>query len=375
MSTTTSTEAVKQPKRQKRVKEPVVEEEKQDLGEEAAEEIKKLKADLERLKEDWESREAEITLQEKTMRKKIKKMKETKKEMEQTLAAAAPKTFNTMATKTIALPANIIDDITSEEMRTYLVEMISRTMVLYGVDEIVVYRSALSNMQSDKLLKLLEYIETPKTLREFLFDPEDVDYSHVDKLKKMDAAHHNTTNRWTKYREGVVLEGVNKGMSLVNVGLGEGKEVIADKLVKAGVRVTLEMEEDAGDRLRRGLKTGKLVSPIEVKAAGHYWGYQIRQVDSFAEIDSGCPFNEYDYRVLITPGDDAEATDASNPNASYDDMSATKHLLIVFGERGVDMPITFNKSINTIGTALHNKRPRFEETLLITLAKLTNKLY
>ncbi|EFA80351.1 DUF171 family protein [Heterostelium album PN500] len=341
----------------------------------ATEEIKKLKDELERLREEFESREAEIKLQEKEFRKKLKDIKEQKKEVQSILESSAPKIFAKHASKSIAIPANILDDITSEEMATYLVEMISRMVVLFAVDEIIVYQSALSNSTSDKLMKLLEYIETPRNIRYHLFDLDDPDYKFVDKLKKMEAAHHNTTNRWTRYREGVVTDKVEAGTSLIDVGLGHGKEALADKKLQPGIRVTLEMEEDSKSREQNNsnskYKKGKLVSPRQVKEAGHYWGYTIRHVKSLDSLDAESPYGSYDCRVLISQ----DASAASLESTNFENTAQMKNIVLVFAENKDTRMADTNYTVNTLGSEILSRRPRFEETLTISLTNLTNKLY
>ncbi|GAM20130.1 hypothetical protein SAMD00019534_033050 [Acytostelium subglobosum LB1] len=339
-----------------------------------SDEIKKLKDELEMLREEFESREAEIKLQEKDLRKKMKDLKEQKKEAKDALEKVAPRSFSKTATKSIAIPANILDDVTSDEMTTYLVEMISRVSTLFAVDEVIVYRSAVSNSRSDRLMKLLEYIETPRNIRHHLFDLRDEDYQHVDKLKKMEAAHHNTNLRWTRFREGIVSHKSEQGASLVDVGLGPGKEVVADKLIKTGVRVTLEMEEDKGAAKGAGaLKKGKLVSPQDVKAAGHYWGYQIRRVDTLDEADETCPYESgYDCRVMLSN----EASDATPvESVNFKGTDQFQHILIIFGEKESTLSKPADYIINPLGSEIISRRPRFEESLTISLSMLVNKLY
>ncbi|EGG19495.1 DUF171 family protein [Cavenderia fasciculata] len=382
-------------------------------------EVDKLKKELEMVKEELENREAELKMQEKFLRKSKKETKDLQREIKSTIYKVNPK-----ATRSIAIPNDILDDFASEEMKTYLVEMIARTLVLFSIDEVIVYRSTKStNSTTDKLCKLLEFIDLPKNIRHHLYDLNDIDYQFVDKLKRVESGQHATSNRWTKYREGIVLDKLSGKFSLVDVGLGDGKEIKIDKELQAGIRVTLEMEEEHGKQINNANqhRKGKVVSPAEVRHDGHYWGYQVRSVDSIDNVFQDSSFNAYDYKILFTCNshDNQEVQDLKQQRLKEkqdifdNNLESQQHVLIIFAEREQQildllkqLPIEkedekeedenedkeeekkedgekkekkLDKSLDKIidlqsDNTLKSKRVRFEETLLIGLSSLLNKV-
>lgn len=79
-------------------------------------------------------------------------------------------------TVSVAIPAAIIDNAQSFELKTYLVSQIARAAAIYNVDELVIINSrgkhSSSLAKSDPtefFVRNLEYLETPPYLRKALF--------------------------------------------------------------------------------------------------------------------------------------------------------------------------------------------------------------
>lgn len=89
-------------------------------------------------------------------------------------------------TLSVALPASILNNAQSPELKTYLIGQIARACVIYNCDEIVVYDEYgsfnhtsdeyLESLEGDKkkhclakMARVLEYLECPQYIRKYLF--------------------------------------------------------------------------------------------------------------------------------------------------------------------------------------------------------------
>jgi hypothetical protein len=79
-------------------------------------------------------------------------------------------------TVSVAIPASIISNAHTRELKTFMIGQIARCIALNKVDEVVVYADGASEQSSDSdsnpclfLSRLLQYAETPSYLRKALF--------------------------------------------------------------------------------------------------------------------------------------------------------------------------------------------------------------
>lgn len=79
-------------------------------------------------------------------------------------------------TLSVAIPASIIENAHTRELKTFLVGQIARSLALNKVDEVIVYADGVTDQSSDGeanpclfLSRLLQYAETPSYLRKALF--------------------------------------------------------------------------------------------------------------------------------------------------------------------------------------------------------------
>lgn len=130
-------------------------------------------------------------------------------------------------TLSIVIPASIIDNAQSFELKTYLVCQIARAAVIYRVDEIIIvesrgrYASSLAKTNpTEFFVRNLEYLETPPYLRKALF-PVCPELKFSGLMNPLNTPHHFKADEWSQYREGVVINRPNKKGkgSWVNVGL------------------------------------------------------------------------------------------------------------------------------------------------------------
>ncbi|KAM9977592.1 hypothetical protein ACTFIR_011459 [Dictyostelium discoideum] len=360
-------------------------------------------------KKELENRELDIIVKEKEIKRQRKDIKEEMDKMK--VALNKQKVLleqNKNSTVSIAIPSNALSGIQSEEMKTYIIEMISRQVTMNKIDEIIVfktddYNEEDSQQQSDLnlLLKVLEYIETPSYLRDELFDTLEKDYFNVDKLNSINSCQQqpkegDDDDHQQLYREGVVTNQHWKNQSIVNVGLE--KLVLIPKRLNPGTRLTIDIKNSSngddgtgggsGDGNRETNDkyiNGKIISPSDIKKEGYYWGHHIRLVDSLAKVASTCQYEDtqnYDYIIMHSQyGEQFPSyTDVVINNAKK-----YNHLLVIFADANASSTVNPefklgsevlvpDTHINTL-VDFNIKKLRFEETLSITLSKLKSTFY
>ncbi|KAK5580256.1 hypothetical protein RB653_000271 [Dictyostelium firmibasis] len=355
-------------------------------------------------KKELENRELDIIVKEKEIKRQKKDVKEEMDKMK--VALNKQKVLldqNKNSTVSIAIPSNALCGIQSEEMKTYIIEMISRQVTMNKIDEIIVfktddYNEEDSQQQSDLnlLLKVLEYIETPHYLREELFNTLDKDYFNVDKLNSINSCQQQqlTEEKEELYREGVVTNQNWRNQSIVNVGLD--KMVLIPKRLNPGTRLTVDIksvennDQDKDEQQTYREKNdqyinGKIISPSDIKKEGYYWGHHIRLVDSLAKVASTCQYKDtenYDYIIMHSQyGEQFPSyTDVVINNAKK-----YNHLLVIFADANASSTVNPefklgseilvpDTHINTL-VDFNIKKLRFEETLSITLSKLKSTFY
>lgn len=208
-------------------------------------------------------------------------------------------------TVSIALPASILDNAQSLELRTYLAGQVARAAVIFQVDEIILYDEFACPDPLDErrrclshFAKLLQYLECPQYLRRDFF-PLQRDLQYAGLLNPLDCLHHlKSDDLHLPYREGIVMskktrENINSPLgSYVNVGLPSPAQV--DRIITPGVRVTVSFDVNdlTAERLKNRRKFhAKVVSPSEPRTKyGYYWGYTVRIADSLSKVFTDCPF-------------------------------------------------------------------------------------
>ncbi|KAI8377975.1 putative RNA methyltransferase [Radiomyces spectabilis] len=239
-------------------------------------------------------------------------------------------------TVSVAIPASIVDGAPTLEMKTILAGQIARILVIFNVDEIVVYedkiKPANAKIKADLFLaRLFQHMETPQYLRRQLV-PLSSDLKFAGLLPPLDVPHHPQLHEMTRYREGVTLEKAStaeQGGTLVDVGMY--RRVLVDNTLKPNVRVTVELKDPiAASETRKGQKPlqGKLVSPkLPREKAGFYWGYNIRLAMSFSRVITESPYKDgYDFTVGVTDKDGDDMY-----KGAVNKVKDFNHMLIVFG--------------------------------------------
>lgn len=183
------------------------------------------------------------------------------------------------------------------------------------------------------------------------------------------------------YREGVTLNRPTKEGKGSFVNAGMRKEVLCDKQLTPGVRVTLKMDpHDARTVHERKYMSGNIVSPSTPREeAGVYWGYTVRRAPSFKQVFTDSTFKG-GYDLTVGTSERGEVVDDL-------ELPAFKHLLIVFGGvKGLEfsletdetiteteVELLFDYYVNTC-PAQGSRTIRTEEAILVTLSGLRPKL-
>lgn len=242
---------------------------------------------------------------------------------------------------TIALPGSIIGNAQTPLLQTYLAGQIARTMVVFEVDEVVVFgeggggEGRSQNGRWDLfLINVLSYLETPQYLRKSLF-PIMKELRHIGIVAPLDTPHHMRREEWSRYREGVVCKNkIQKDgkagtarHSMVNVGLWQPVKV--DRALKEGIRCTVDLGTSPAEfKSKKSKAVAKIVSPDAPRKAGQYWGYRTRLAPSISKVFSECPYpGGYD----CTIGTSERGTNVYDPDLVIEGINEAEHILVVFG--------------------------------------------
>lgn len=296
-------------------------------------------------------------------------------------------------TVSVALPSSLIQNAQTRELKTWLVGQIARSLVLFEIDEIIIYvdtaveaskasglkkanedqavSSELFNSPAVFITRLLQYLETPTYLRKSLF-PLQYDLKFAGLLPPLDIPHHIKRDENSRYREGVVIEIDKNDSSSDKVDVGLNHHVHINRTLQPNVRVTIQMLND---------KKGKIVSPsVPRKDHGTYWGYSTRIATTFANVFNECPYDKYDLKIGLS-GKGLKSLDNDQDSEKFT-LPTFSHMLLCFGV-GKDLEsviegdesMTMNSS-NTLDMKLDvfptdgTRTIRTEEALVIALARL-----
>eukprot|EP00871_Galdieria_phlegrea_P004510 jgi/Galph1/505/GphlegSOOS_G5189.1 len=316
-------------------------------------------------------------------------------------------------TLSVAVPDSILDNVLSEELRTYLIGQLARTLTIFKVDEVVIYSeeeqkfvqdSATStNGKSSKnnslwfLSQVLKYLETPQYLRKHLFERSD-EFKYAGLLNPIDAPHHIRRNEWLSWREGVVLNKLKENSERhcyeVDIGLYAPVRVENDFPLSLGSRITVSLDDQAREAFS-SLQSNATTNNYPViyanlcdretpkKMGSLYWGYSTRTATSLSKAWEDCPF-EGGYDIIIGTSERGRSIDDSNFV-----IPPCRHLLLVFGgKRGLEYSASRDDVLHvkgvgrnfTVGELFHDyvnvcpfqgsRTIRTEEAVMIALSRL-----
>ncbi|EDV28159.1 uncharacterized protein TRIADDRAFT_53475 [Trichoplax adhaerens] len=296
-------------------------------------------------------------------------------------------------TVSVAVPGSILNNAQSPELRTYLAGQIARALVIFEVDEVVIFDESGKTVNEDVgeftgvtrkdydpnkvLANILQYLECPQYLRKFFF-PKHPDLRYAGLLNPLNSTHHMLIDEDVPYREGVTLDRpVGKKGSLVNCGMR--KEVRIDRQLQSGLRVTvkLDSEQSSDSKTYKGTVVSADAPRMD---AGIYWGYRVRVARSLGAAITECPY-EGGYDLSIGTSDGGDSMEELN-------LSSFKHILIAFGGlsgleaalesdeslRLSDIRLLFDYYLNTC-PGQGSRIIRTEEAMLISLATIRPKVF
>ncbi|XP_054164056.1 putative methyltransferase C9orf114 [Oppia nitens] len=304
-------------------------------------------------------------------------------------------------TASIAVPFSIVENAQSAELKAYLIGQIARSLVVFNIDEIVVFDEYCSqqppitdstdnSLQYDKrrsamvqMIRILQYLECPQYLRKYLF-PLQKDLQYAGLCNPLDSTHHlKTADTDCRYREGVVTNKPAQEGRGSHVYIGLQRDVQIDRSLRPNVRVTVRLADNCDLRRSKRLK-GVAVSPDEPRElAGLYWGYQIRVAKSLSAVFGESPYaGGYDLTIGTSDrGDNVDKHLRQLPKRF-------NHLLVVFGGlKGIEAAHDSDESLSSVEDTRDlfdhylNTCPnqgsntiRTEEAILITLSALRKRL-
>ena len=290
-------------------------------------------------------------------------------------------------TVSLALPGSIVDNAQTHELRSYLVGQVARALTIFNIDEVVIFTDEEARAQpiqgsatkertegSVFMARLLQYLECPQYLRKDIF-PMHPDLRSVGILAPLDATNHPRRDEECPYREGLVSDRPVKGNQGSWVSVGLAKEILLDKRLPPGTRVTVRVGEKG--------RPGVAVSPREPREkCGLHWGYTVRMATSLAAVWAECPF-ESGYDLSVGTSDKGE----SEWQGRDFELPRFRHLLLFFGgvegieplvaadpdlvECDADAASLFDRYLN-LCPKQGSRTIRTEEALLVGLAALSS---
>lgn len=162
----------------------------------------------------------------------------------------------------IAIPSSSLINERDEKIKAYKVGMIARAAAIFRVDEIVVYHDPLLD-ETDYIVEILEYLETPQYLRKLIF-PLKKSLKYAGVLPPLTIPSHRSKHlKVGEIREGVVRYVAPDGTRWVEIGI----DALAPLRSTApkGARVTVRICS----------KKPLLVEEVEPQ---EYWGYKVKKV-------------------------------------------------------------------------------------------------
>ncbi|MEM3833004.1 MAG: RNA methyltransferase [Thermoprotei archaeon] len=175
----------------------------------------------------------------------------------------------------VLLPATFLRDIPHLREKTIRASMIARTLSIFRVGNVTIYRDVNDNKWKEdaRLLKLLlEYFKTPPYLKKFLFKKcNDLKYVGITPPLKTPNHPEHKLDFSSNFRSALVIKKENR--IFAEAGLSEPVE-IRDKIkVKHGDLVTLKIVKS------NNTLYGEIVDSSQIP---HYWIYDVSVIHDLA---------------------------------------------------------------------------------------------
>ena len=258
----------------------------------------------------------------------------------------------------VAIPESSLSDDSLKIDKTRKISVLARACSIFKIETIYIYKDRYAKQDSNLLVMILRYLETPQFLRRRLF-PKMNDLKFAGVLQPLKIPSHITPANSKNIRKGDVREGITiniKGKRFVDVGINQLVPFFGKTQV--GKRVTVQFKE---------VHPEFSVKEIEKNQVQNYWGYSVKERANLFSL-----LTEWRGSIIITSRKGKTVTKELISKYAGSDQP----VLIVFGspERGVH-EILGGRIKNIQNAKTLNFFPdqatqtiRLEEALLGTLA-------
>ncbi|MBT8171974.1 RNA methyltransferase [Candidatus Bathyarchaeota archaeon] len=274
---------------------------------------------------------------------------------------------------TIALPVSIISEIPHLREKTLEIGLIARAAAIFRINEIIIFSDDVGinkKRESNLIVTLLSYMETPQYLRKRLFKIKP-DLRYVGILPPLRTPHHPLERRARKlikgeYREGAIVS-VNERGSMIDIGV-EFPLLIPEKKLPINKRVTIRITTSGKHPRIKQVKRDEIET---------YWGYNVTSTKwSFGKLIKSRSFD----LVIATSKLGSPFSQINNELAEKWNKSGK--ILVAFGSPSCGLKDILKKeqlnldefadfTVNTIPNQ-GTKTVRTEEALYASLALLNN---
>ena len=259
----------------------------------------------------------------------------------------------------VAIPDSALSDETTKLAKTRKISQLARSIAIFGIDTILIYKDGNNQADRSLLLTILRYLETPQFMRKQLFPTMSI-LKYAGVLQPLAIPSHLAPSNIKDIRPGDIREGLAvtlKGHRYVDVGVNKLFEL---QDAKRDGRLTIQFPAD------RPVNTAYAINPETIP---HYWGYKVKERSSVSML-----LRDWPGRIIIAAKSGKTAT-ASRITKHY--KNSNKTTLIVFGSPKRDvMDIAGGRLRATNMTQLNffpdqnTKTVRLEEAILGTLSIL-----
>ncbi|MFN4336348.1 MAG: putative RNA uridine N3 methyltransferase [Candidatus Nitrosocaldus sp.] len=267
----------------------------------------------------------------------------------------------------VAIPDSSLAEESTLREKSIKAAMMARTMAIFGVETVLIYRDVTGDYRRDgALLRLiLEFMDTPQYMRKRLYGRmKELRYAGL--LPPLKAPHHKPYIRLDEVKVGDVREGVVVKGKYVDVGLDKPVALeYADK-AREGRRVSVIFTSPYPDLRCR------IVSKDEIKG---YWGYSVRYAGTLGDLLRSICKRKGESLTIVT-------SKLGRPVREIEhDIADAKDILLIFGSPyrdvyeiagNIDRDIDIGVDVDTVG---YNFFPgqkvasvRLEEAILGCLA-------
>jgi predicted SPOUT superfamily RNA methylase MTH1 len=270
----------------------------------------------------------------------------------------------------VAIPDTSLVDCSDLRQKTVKSGILARAMAVFRVERVIVYETgnlrSKTKRDSDLLVRLLEFMDTPQYLRRRIF-PKTPSLKFVGLLPPLRTRSHPLDSKPSELSVGMTRWGVQVRLGKVDIGVGE----LIDH--------SEALSERSPTLLRIIETTPKIrVEPINRSEIERYWGFDVERITSLADrLSDAAHMTRIIFSRKAPPYNRLEDEIAST-------VANTRSILAVFGGpmHGVAELLSSEKDaikknsdfwVNTI-LGQGTETVRLEEAVLASLALINNSV-